>query len=577
VGLAPASTRIQLVFPLTADLAGVERYATAVSTPGSAEYRHYRSIAELAARFGASRRTQRLVVSYLRQVGAGSVRVDSTGLFADAVLPVGRAERVFSAPLVELRAADGSQFLSPAQQVKIPRRLRGLVTGVIGLDTRQLGHRPALVGGTLTAHMASQPTSARLRTGTVSPTACHAGATAGEVGGDSRTAGFAPNQYLTAYGFDPLHSAGLHGQGVRVALIEIDGYRYSDLKSFAHCFQLDIPALNPFGVGINHALPPGGEATLDLEVLDAAAPDLQAIDVYETRANAADALMALTAPVQKKGFKPQVISASLGLCEPAVKAAVGKSGIRNTEAALAMTSASGITFVAATGDQGSADCDGPRGHPLHMLAVNFPASSPFVTGVGGTNFTLNSFNHITAQLVWNDSSFQPGSAGGGGLSQLFGRPNYQNGTISAKHRSTPDVSMLADIVPGYAIFCSASTDCSSAHPWESVGGTSAATPLLAGGMALIDQSLLAHNKKDLGLVNPLLYKLGHSSLARQVFSDVLRYGNDIGTFIGNRRPLGCCKAHRGFDFASGWGSVKVANLAAAAIARQPSPRRALAP
>jgi kumamolisin len=485
-------------------------------------------------------------------------------------LPAGQAERVFSAPLTEFRAADGGQFLSPTGQVRIPGRLHGLVTGVVGLDTRQLGHAPALVRGSLPAHIASQPTSARLRTGTVSPTACHAGATAGEAGGDPRTAGFAPNQYLTAYGFDPLHSAGLHGEGVRVALIEIDGFRYSDIKSFAKCFHLDIPALNGFGVGIGHPLSPGGESTLDLEVLDATAPDLKAIDVYETRANAADALMALTAPVQNKGFKPQVISASLGLCEPAVKAAIGKSGIKNTEAALAMTAASGVTFLAATGDQGSADCTGQKGHPLHMLAVNFPASSPFVTGVGGTNFTLNSSNHITAQLVWNDSSFQPGSATGGGLSQLFGRPNYQNGTISAKHRGIPDVSMLADIVPGYAIFCSASRDCSATHPWESVGGTSAATPLLAGGMALSDESLLAHNKKDLGLVNPLLYTLGRSSLAGQVFSDVLRYGNDIGTFIGNRRPLGCCKAHRGFDLASGWGSVKVANLAAAAVARQPN-------
>ena len=357
-----------------------------------------------------------------------------------------------------------------------------------------------------------------------------------------------------------------------MALIEIDGFRYSDIKAFASCFHLDIPRVNGFGVGsVHHELSPGGEATLDLEILDAAASDLKAIDVYESKPTASEVLRALISPLQNAGFRPQVISASLGLCESALVGALGSSGIRASESALAMATATGITFLASSGDQGSADCTGLNGRPLARLAVNYPASSWWVTGVGGTNFTLNSANQITSQLVWNDTFFQPESAGGGGASILFGRPSYQKGTVAANRRAVPDVSMLADVLPGYAIFCTPTPDCDPSRPWTSVGGTSAGTPLLAGGLALIDQELSAQKRADLGLVNPLLYQAGRSSVASSVFSDVLRFDNDIGPespSIGH--ALGCCTARPGFDEASGWGSVNMTSLAVLAGKTQPS-------
>ncbi len=85
------------------------------------------------------------------------------------------------------------------------------------------------------------------------------------------------------------------------------------------------------------------------------------------------------------------------------------------------------------------------------------------------------------------------------------------GATNANGRAVPDVSMLSDIAPGYAIYCSASEpNCISdvnSDPWEALGGTSAATPLLAGGLAIIDQQLKAAGKQPLGLVNPLLYSI----------------------------------------------------------------------
>ena len=112
------------------------------------------------------------------------------------------------------------------------------------------------------------------------------------------------------------------------------------------------------------------------------------------------------------------------------------------------------------------------GTPQPLLAVNFPASSPWVTGVGGTNFTLTAANTIVpgGEVVWNDGTLrfgQPDSigAGGGGLSTLFGRPSYQSAAVSGRWRAVPDVSMLADISPGYAIYCTAKPACvgSGAH------------------------------------------------------------------------------------------------------------------
>lgn len=574
VGPAPSSQSLTLVLPLVVHDAGLAKLAQEVSTPGSSLYGHYESIQQSARRFGASPQIRSRVLRYLRRAGATEVRIDATGLFAYATMTAARAERVFATPLTRFRSARHSQFIAPDRAVGIPPALSGVVRGVIGLDTQPLSGPRRAAASRLDrhAHAAAQPTSAFPRTGT--PSGCAPGRAAGQLGGDPATAGFTPNQYLTAYGFDQLHNSGFGGQGERVALIEIDGFKTSDINTFAQCFGLHVPRLNAFSVAVKHLLAPGGESTLDIEALDAAAPDLKAIDVYESNSSAADTLEAMTAPLQNHGRQPAVISASLGLCEPAVYAAIGVKGIEATEEALEIAALSGVTFLASSGDSGSADCLGPDGLPIDRLAVNYPASSDWVTGVGGTNLLLNPANQLADQVVWNDTDIQPGSAAGGGSSALFRRPFYQDGTITAASRAVPDVSMLADIIPGYAVFCSAQGECINAgnsNPWQSVGGTSASTPLLAGGFALVDQELRMHDRQDLGLVNPLLYQIGRSAtLTGQAFDDVLTYGNDVGAFIpGNGRPLGCCTAIRGYDRASGWGSVNLAVLAPLAVSMQP--------
>jgi hypothetical protein len=302
-------------------------------------------------------------------------------------------------------------------------------------------------------------------------------------------------------------------------------------------------------------------------MLDATAPRARSFEVFESAGDAVGVDRSFAAPLVQPGAKPQVISASLGLCEPAMAEAFGASGLLSVERSLELEAATGITTVVAAGDNGSADCVDPSGNVLDALAVDYPAASPWVTAVGGTNLRLDPGNGIQTQTVWNDAGAEL-AAGGGGLSALFYRPRFQIGVVPPNRRAVPDVSMLADIRPGYAFFCTAVH--AACKGWRTVGGTSASAPLLGGGLALVDQDLRRHRREVLGLADPLIYSLGRSG-APGLFDDVTQGSNDVGPFVpgGDGRPLGCCTAEPGFDYASGWGGLDLARFDRAALARLP--------
>src|SRR5271166_2655336 len=108
---APAAgAPLQLVLPLASNQAGLLRFAREVTTRGDPLYAQFESIPRLAARFGATGRTRRLVARYLHALGATDVRIDATGLFADARIGAKRAERVFRTPLGSFAAAHAARF-----------------------------------------------------------------------------------------------------------------------------------------------------------------------------------------------------------------------------------------------------------------------------------------------------------------------------------------------------------------------------------------------------------------------------------------------------------------------------------
>lgn len=125
--------------------------------------------------------------------------------------------------------------------------------------------------------------------------------------------------------------------------------------------------------------------------------------------------------------------------------------------------------------------------------LSYPAVSPFVTAVGGTRLTLGAGNTRVSEVVWNDSAFGVQAAGGGGLTHRQPRPAYQNGYNPQEHRAVPDISALADVVPGWPVVINSTL--------QTVGGTSGSTPLEAAATALVDASQRKAGRPPVGLAN----------------------------------------------------------------------------
>jgi kumamolisin len=384
---------------------------------------------------------------------------------------------------------------------------------------------------------------------------------------------FTPKQYLTAYGVEGLHAQGISGQGQSVAVLSFAPGRQSDLATFTNCFGLATPHLQniPVGVGTQPVLGSTqvhDEISLDTEMVTAMAPQLSDIDViHTTNASATGLLDLFDAPLDRSLFDgpmPSVVTFSGGICEIGGNEPYSKFPLAYAlyEHLFMDAAANGVSVVAASGDWGSScnlfNATSGSGFGYRSLArqsVQFPASSPFVTGVGGALFGLNVNDSIKNEEAWNDLPLGVGLAGGGGESAIFTRPWYQDGlTLSGSGRLVPDVSLEADTSYPIATYCS--SGCQFVG-WQPGGGTSAAAPLLAGGIALANQAALSQQDAQLGLINPLIYQLGKTDSSALV--DIAQGNNDV-------YGLDCCTAGPGYDEATGWGSVNFSQLIQAADA-----------
>ena len=173
--------------------------------------------------------------------------------------------------------------------------------------------------------------------------------------------------------------------------------------------------------------------------------------------------------------------------------------------------------------------------------------------VGGTNIALDAANDIVSSGAWNDRLFGQDSGqvggGGGGLSTLFERSPWQraSGVPGGRARALPDVAAFADSFPGHLL--------RFVDEWGSVGGTSAATPLTAGSLAVLTGALSSLGQPRLGFAPPLLYAVGDLG-DTGAFLDIT-----IGT--NDTNAIGVYPATTGFDLATGWGSLRYQQLAAA--------------
>ena len=588
---APAGQELGLTLLLKADDRGLARAAHAVSTPGSDKFRRYLDSGEIARRFGATPEVRSEVVEALAARGIDS-RAGTDGLWVEATATVEQAESLFSTDLKTYSAGQGKgRYVAPAEEPTIPPALAGAVEGVVGLDTEpQIEQPDPPTFGSRTKVRADEAPPTRMtrqqglefneisrdlktsvRANLGSQKGCVAGRNAatplsGITGLPDGLSGtyipaYTPNQIHSAYGIDSLQKRGLNGKGERIAVIEIDGFKRSDLETAAKCFGFRAPPTPVKLIDLKKRLSPGGETTLDLQVIAAAVPGVEEIRVVQG-ANTNGALLRqhtylLDLP---KKVRPSVISASLGECELGLTKA--KNFRKGMERVLKTASLKGVTMIASAGDTGSSGCaQAGNSAALGVLSVQYVASSPWVTGVGGTNMTLNQKNGMTEEVVWNNSPLAFGG-GSGGVSRFFKQPKWQRGpgVGNLGRRSVPDVSMLADNLPGWSIFCTVKDECTGG--WLPIGGTSAAAPLTASIALMANQKARQSNGPRLGFLNPSIYEIARKGQTRKAtFRDILKVGNDLGSMIGpeydgNNQPLGCCNATRNFDRASGWGSIK---------------------
>jgi kumamolisin len=433
--------------------------------------------------------------------------------------------------------ASGRIAFANTQAPQFDASVAGDVQGVVGLDSISVPGPHGIVRphGIQLAHSVAAP-SGHVSTG--GPQPCSQA-----VQSAPTNYAYTADQIASAYRFSSLYGAGDEGAGQTIALFELEPNSPSDIAAYQACYGTNASvsyAAVDGGAGSGSG---GGEAALDIEDVIGLAPKANVI-VYQGPNSSSGAYDTYAAIVSRD--RAQVISTSWGLCEPDEQ---GTATAQSENTLFQEAAAQGQSIFAAAGDDGSEDCQ------TNSLAVDDPASQPYVTGVGGT--ALSTLGPPPAQSVWNESSAGAG-AGGGGISAGWSMPSYQatapqslnviNGSSSGSPcnadtgghcREVPDVSADADPYTGYLIYYRGG--------WTGAGGTSAAAPLWAAFMALVNASS-ACGGIPVGFANPALYAAAGSRYASD-FGDITAGNND---YTGTNR--GAFAAGLGYDMASGLGT-----------------------
>jgi subtilase family serine protease len=367
-----------------------------------------------------------------------------------------------------------------------------------------------------------------------------------------------PGQIRTAYNVGPLAARGIVGTGQTIVVVDSFGSPtiVHDLASFDSHFKLPAPPslriIHPAGpIPRYHAsadrISWASETTLDVEWVHVMAPGARIVlaetPTSENEGTTGFPQIVTAERVVLRRHLGQVISQSFAATEQTFPS---KKSVTKLRAVYQLAEADHVPVLSATGDEGATAYKYNMVDLYTHRAVSWPASDPLVTAVGGTQLDLRSNGtRRKADVAWSGS--------GGGLSIYFARPSYQHGVrdVTGAKRGVPDVSMDASCSSSVAIY--ASFPGSGADPWSSICGTSVATPLLAGLVALASQ-VAGHS---LGLINPALYAM-LAAHARGIVD--IRKGNNTATFTqdGHNVTVTGFSARKGYDLVSGVGTVNAA-------------------
>lgn len=541
--------------------------------PKSPRYHQWLTPEQFGAQFGTSDQDLSKIKSWLQAKGFRDIQTSRSKTSIHMWGNASQVESAFHTTIHLYQASDKLHFANATNPV-LPNALQDVVGAISGLNDFHPRPRARLMrrAGSAVPHFTSS------------------------ISGNHY---LAPGDFATIYNLAALYKQGIDGAGQKIAVAGQTDINLTQVATFRSNSGL---SANAPTVVLGGTADPGVsaddqlEAYLDVEWAGAVAPNASIIYV-----NSTDVFTSIEYAIDNNVAR--VLSITYGLCEEQF------GDTTSTEAMFQQANAQGMSVVAASGDAGAADCDGdnntiPSTATLG-LSVDYPASSPEVTGVGGTAFnegssassywssTNNSDNSSALsyipEMVWNDTAAQVElSAGGGGASSCittdtsgnctggFPKPSWQTGNNvpSDGVRDVPDVSLNASISQDQFLVCASDgtvtvngqlqqEDCTNGFraadtTVDVVGGTSAGSPSFAGVLALINQAFGAQ-----GNANPRLYSL--ASTSTDAFHDITTGDNIVpcAAPTAAKPDTGCpaaggqmgYSAGPGYDLASGIGSL----------------------
>jgi subtilase family serine protease len=572
-GTTAPSTSLRLTIALEPQTASaLSNYATDVSTPGSALFRHYLTVPQFADRFGATPAHILAVESALRAEGLKVGNVTANDLTISVTGTAAQVESAFSVSLAQVKLPSGRVAYANEQPPALPATISKYVQGVIGLSNVTLD-QPQGLRALHGVHASSAGGPRAVGNG---PAPCSAATTAALNG-----PGYTADEIAGAYGFNGFYVGGNEGRGQTIGLFEEEQYQSSDISGYQSCYGTgaSVSKVNVDG-GAGTAIKDDTEAALDIDQVIGLAPKANII-VYQGPPTATSPADILTAMVSQDTAK--VLSSSWGACEALTDPAV----ISSENTTLQEAAVQGQSFFNSSGDSGSTMCY-QAVHSDESLSVIDPGGQPFATAVGGTfmaelvdnglAYELPTDGSYPGEFVWSDGT--SGGASGGGVSDQWPMPSYQSaasaslGVISSNSskscggqfcREVPDVSADADPNSGYVVFASGSSKSGS---WKVVGGTSASAPLWAAFTALANASASCRGF-TLGFENPALYQIAgrgyganfHDVTAADASPFTGEANNDLfeGTNTANNHSL--YPLANGYDMATGLGTPIGSTLA----------------
>jgi subtilase family serine protease len=531
-GTVAAGQKLSVQVWLRPRVAAAESFASAVSTPGSAAFRHYLSPAGYGTRFGAPASEAARVETWLRSAGFGGVRVSPLHSYVRATGTASVIDAAFRTTLRQYQAtaavnAGRYRLRANSTPISVPASLSGSVLGVTGLDNAAPLLPLQRPSGSAIGKTSPRPTAGA--TPPPAPCSYYYGehiATGlpkqfGTTSFPTVNCGYSGTQFRKAYGASPAAT----GSGQTIALVELGltPDMFLTLKDYAKTNGVPAPAASRYselslGRGSACGDPFDIEEQLDVEASYAMAPRANQLVVGGDSCNQGDfglqGLFNADLAVLGTGGHPLATVASNSWGSGSEEQAPFVTSIEH--AILVQAAAEGVGMYFSSGD-GS--------------GVYEPASDPYAIAVGGTTLGIGQGGTRLFETGWSDGIsllskkswifLGENGAAGGGPSLIWAEPSYQDSVVPAALatppgdrggtiRSVPDISADADPFTGFAVGYLTFHNKSGKPPTYGqfpVGGTSVSSPLVAGMVTAAQQGQPA----AFGFTNPVLYQLAGSS------------------------------------------------------------------